>query len=197
MPPHRLRGYVSAIAPVVFGGKMVVEDPKENQKQDRSQEGKGKAKKIDGLQKEGETAREREAIDRGRHNPARRGNRRKDIGGTLTNRHRPRHIPCRLPKQPNRRIRNLPHSPQPPQRNSLRTRLQILLPRQPLQSLRTADAPRRNDVGGDASRTKFQGDIGGQGVDAGFGDGDVRLERGASVVDCGGDEDYAAAEGGG
>lgn len=36
-----------------------------------------------------------------------------------------------------------------------------------------------------------------EGVDAGFGDGDVRLEGHGCVVDCGGDEDDAAACAGG
>ena len=139
---------------------------------------------------------ERQNTIRGPHDPARPENRRKRNRGKLTNHHCPCHIPRRLPKQPNRRIRNLPHSPKPPERNPLRSCLQIFLSRQPLQSLRTADAPWCNDVGGDASRTEFQGDVGGEGVDTGFSDSYVRLEWSASVVDCGGDEDYAATEGG-
>lgn len=60
-----------------------------------------------------------------------------------------------------------------------------------------ADGAGGDDVGCYAPRAVFDGDLGGEGVDAGFGDGGVRLQGCADVVQRGGDVDDASRGAGG
>ena len=117
----------------------------------------------------------------------------KKRSSALTNKSLPTDKIPRLTKQINTRIRNLPHSPIPPQRHPPLRPLTPLLPRQAFHPLRSLNRSRRNNITRHAPGAEFDRCGMREGVNAGFGDGDVRLEGHGCVVDCGGDEDDAAA----
>lgn len=209
MPRHRLDGVsVSMLAVACLGMGMRVCDPQDKEGKVQAPEGeaikegdiKTRAANGEGI-KEGDINKDH---DRGRgatttpeqekHTKA--GLKERQKKERLTDQHRPIHVPRRLTEQIHRRIRNLLHSPPPPARDPLAHALNVLFSGKPLHALRAADGAWRYDVGGYAAGPELQGDAGGEGVHAGFGDDDVGLQGGAGVVHCGGDEDYAAAEGG-
>ena len=113
--------------------------------------------------------------------------------GELTNESLPRDEVSSVAEKVDCSIRNLPHSPISPQRHPPLRHRTPLLPCQPLHPLRALYRARCNNITRYAPRAEFDCRAVGEGVDAGFGDGDVRLEGHGCVVNCGGDEDDAAA----
>ena len=108
----------------------------------------------------------------------------------------PIHIIPRITEQIHRRVRNLLDRPPAPRRYPLRPRRAFGRPvalGQPVHALRAGDRAGGDDVGGEAERAVFDGGRDGDGVDAGLGRGDMRLEWQAGVVDGRGDADDAPA----
>lgn len=68
----------------------------------------------------------------------------------------------------------------------------VAFPAKAFHAFGVGDRARSDDVAGQAVWAEFKGDVGREGVDAGFGDRDVGLERRAGVVEGSGDEDYPA-----
>lgn len=111
----------------------------------------------------------------------------------LTNKRLPVHEVPSIREQVNGSVRNLFHSTPPSERDPFQRSRQIIRLGKSFHAFRASDGAGRDDIGRHASRAKFESDVIGQGVYAGFGDADMSLEGHPCVVKGGGDEDDAAA----